>query len=384
MFLVKIALGLTVLYGTAAFSASAYADDSFDCNYGIDDGSLPEEGVAGCTRIIKKGGQSRENLSWAYANRCIHYRNLKSYDLALADCNKSLELNSRSLKAYTARGIIYRDKDLVDLSLADFNSAVELAPMAATAYANRGLAWRKKGNMRAALADTNKAVDLDSKGETNAYLGRGWVYVAVKEYRKALDDVNMYISNHSNDWRGYSARASLYEQEGKYGLSIQDLNKAIGLNYQNEDKLYLRRGQVYLAKKEHEKALDDFNTYISYHSGEGLGYVNRARLYEEEGKYDLSIEDKTKVIDLNPTSAEAYNSRAWSYFKWGKAGKGLLDIEMALELDPKSGDAWDTRAHIMEAMGRRQEAIADYKKALAFDPGLKESREGLQRLGVTP
>lgn len=384
MFLVKIALGLAALYLVAMPSTAARADDSFDCGYGIADGSLPDEGVAGCTRFMQRGGQSRESLSWAYGNRCIHYRNLKSYDLGLADCNKSLELDPRNPKAYTARGLIYQGKNLDDLALADFNRAVELAPMRATTYANRGIVWKHKGNIPAALADANKAIDMDSKRETNAYLVRGWIYLGAKEYRKALDDFNTYISNHLHDRRGYLGRVALYEEEKKYDLAIGDLSKAIDLDYQKADELYLQRARMHLAKKDSDKAIDDFTYYIAGHPEEKTGYQARASVYGQEGKYALAIRDYGKLIELFPADGEAYNGRAWDYFKSGEPAPGLPDADKALQYNPKDGDSWDTRAHILEALGRKQEAIADYKKALALNPNLEGSKKGLQRLGVAP
>jgi tetratricopeptide (TPR) repeat protein len=62
--------------------------------------------------------------------------------------------------------------------------------------------------------------------------------------------------------------------------------------------------------------------------------------------------------------------------------QGLADAERALELDPNYLPALETRAQIFEALGRREEAIADFRRALALDPKLKESAEGLERLGA--
>ncbi len=55
-----------------------------------------------------------------------------------------------------------------------------------------------------------------------------------------------------------------------------------------------------------------------------------------------------------------------------------------MELAPDNSYALGTRGQIYAALGRREEAIADLQKALSINPDLKESREALQGLGVTP
>jgi tetratricopeptide (TPR) repeat protein len=78
-------------------------------------------------------------------------------------------------------------------------------------------------------------------------------------------------------------------------------------------------------------------------------------------------------------------SVSWAgMMKWGKSDLGLPDAERAVELAPDNSYALGTRGQIYAALGRREEAIADLQKALSINPDLKESREALQGLGVTP
>ena len=103
-----------------------------------------------------------------------------------------------------------------------------------------------------------------------------------------------------------------------------------------------------------------------------------------KGKYDDAIACFDKAIALDPNVATAYNNRAWTYFKCGKSDLGLPDAQRAVERAPDNASFLDTRGQIYAALGRREEAIADLKKALSIDRDHKESREALQRLGVTP
>jgi predicted negative regulator of RcsB-dependent stress response len=61
------------------------------------------------------------------------------------------------------------------------------------------------------------------------------------------------------------------------------------------------------------------------------------------------------------------------------AGSGLFSLEIV----PDEARSLELRGNIFEVMNRKTEAIADYRKALSLDPHLKESAEGLKRLGAT-
>jgi tetratricopeptide (TPR) repeat protein len=89
------------------------------------------------------------------------------------------------------------------------------------------------------------------------------------------------------------------------------------------------------------------------------------------------------AIAFHPTPS-AFNNRAWSYFKTGKAAQGLPDAERSLQLRPDDAPTLGTRGLIYEALGRSEDAIADFRRALAIDPNMREGREALQRLGVSP
>lgn len=112
-------------------------------------------------------------------------------------------------------------------------------------------------------------------------------------------------------------------------------------------------------------------------------YRNRGSSYIDREQYDLAIADETKAIGLNAQDAFAYNLRAWGYLKSGDAKKALADVNVSLSLNPQLADALDTRGKTYEAMGMRNEAIDDYRKALAIDPKHTESKDSLDRLGVT-
>ena len=90
------------------------------------------------------------------------------------------------------------------------------------------------------------------------------------------------------------------------------------------------------------------------------------------------------AIEFDPAHPSAYNNRAWCYFKTGRAAQGLPDAERSLQLRPNDAPTLGTRGQIFEVLGRTEEAIADFRRALAVDPNMRDSKEGLKRLGASP
>ena len=66
-------------------------------------------------------------------------------------------------------------------------------------------------------------------------------------------------------------------------------------------------------KREHDRAIEDFNKAIQLNPDHALAYANRGVAYYYKGDYDCAIEDFNKVIQLNPDYALAYNNRGGAY-----------------------------------------------------------------------
>ena len=62
----------------------------------------------------------------------------------------------------------------------------------------------------------------------DALTGRGLAWLKKRDYDRALDDLNRAIDTAANI-ASYSARASVYEAEGKGDLALADLRKAAEL-----------------------------------------------------------------------------------------------------------------------------------------------------------
>jgi TonB family protein len=89
----------------------------------------------------------------------------KEYDLAIAEYNKAVELNSEDPSIYLNRGFAFLNRKNYDLAVADYDKAIELSPKESMIYFNRGDLHEKMGNPQKAIVDYQKAFELDATNE---------------------------------------------------------------------------------------------------------------------------------------------------------------------------------------------------------------------------
>ncbi len=180
--------------------------------------------------------------------------------------------------------------------------------------------------------------------------------------------------NASNRFVAYTNRGGAYADLRQYRRAIHDQDAALRLNPRNA-VAYHNRGLSYTKLKQYRRAIEDFNAALRLNPRFAGAYNNRGLTYEALGRRQEAIRDYRQALRLDSSLKESQD---------GLRRLGLPDANRALQLNPRYAYALDTRAHIYEALGRRQEAIRDHRQVLRLNPSLKESREGLRRLGATP
>ncbi len=158
-------------------------------------------------------------------NRCAAYIELRRFELALEDANKTIELYPYSPRGYLNRGVVYFKKGESNLALADLNKAIHLDSTLALAYYNRANVWMALSKLDQAFADYTKTIELDP-----------------------------------SYFRAYNNRALIYRRRERRYSALEDLNKAIDL-CEEYAPLYFNRGILYALLGVNTKALKDLNVF---------------------------------------------------------------------------------------------------------------------------
>ena len=73
-----------------------------------------------------------EDRAAGLANLCAGYVGLRQYELALAKCSESIELNSSNWRTWNNRAAAYLGKGMVEAALRDVQTGLQLSPQSGT------------------------------------------------------------------------------------------------------------------------------------------------------------------------------------------------------------------------------------------------------------
>jgi len=145
-------------------------------------------------------------------------------------------------------------------ALSDYNKSIEINPNYSDTYYNRGILKKVLKDYQGALDDYNKAIELDP--ESRAYRYRGGIKQILNDYQGALDDYTIDIEKFSNNWVGYNNRGQLKFELKDYQGALEDFNKSIKINPRIFRKSLLGRGDSKLKLDDFKGAIVDYNKVI--------------------------------------------------------------------------------------------------------------------------
>jgi serine/threonine protein kinase/tetratricopeptide (TPR) repeat protein len=162
-----------------------------------------DEAIADYTRAIERD----EKFVPGYLSRALAYLTKRpatgmDYDLAIADCNKVLEIEPGNWAAFNRRGLAYAGKKDYPRAIEDYNRAINLKRDVAEFYYNRAVAHH-------ALGDQQR--DKPDRGR--------------KEYLNAVEDYNEAI-NLKKDPAYYERRANVNDVLGERQKAQADREEA--------------------------------------------------------------------------------------------------------------------------------------------------------------
>ena len=147
---------------------------------------------------------------------------IKEYDRALVEYNKSLAILPIKTATLNNRGLAYHHSKRLEEAIADFTRAVELDPNYADALANRGAVYGSMNRIDQAMEDLNRALSIQPDN-SNALFNRGAAYFYLKQYDAALNDFNRSIELDGKRAECYRDRAVVYYLNRDYDKAWSDV-----------------------------------------------------------------------------------------------------------------------------------------------------------------
>jgi len=187
-----------------------------------------------CTGLIDTGQVSGRQLASVYTQRGFLEHDTKP-DSALRDYEAALKVQPDFVDALTGRAWIRMTRNDYDAAFDDLNKAIDLSPPAfsGVAYFYRGYAFLRVKNYPRALDDLNQAAK-HQPDNADIYLARGEAEQAQQDYDAALRDFDEFSKRAPKDARGLVWRGLVLETTGRTADALAAMDNALALDPGNE------------------------------------------------------------------------------------------------------------------------------------------------------
>jgi tetratricopeptide (TPR) repeat protein len=350
-----------------------------------------EQGLRPLTRVIDLGGDN-PRLAEAYRLRGVAYSGLYKPDKALADIEKSLQLDPDSHETYFAYAI-------ADLRKEDYAGAIDQltktiehykprkgseeevytqAPMLkASVYIEMGKKAPDEAARKAAYqASVNESQQLLSKfDEKSPFTAsqRAAILVTRGIGERMLGQMDRAIRTFSQALEANSALAEAYfrrgiclQQIGENKMAIADFRQAAAIDYE-DPRFNLWEGFVYAKLGDYYEAIRAYGDAVAASDRYTPAYVNRGLAYMMLGDYEKAVADFNDALRIEPTNGDYYYKRGVAYFQLAQLDKASESLASAIEFDPSHRDAYRYLADVMQKQGHADLAEQYRKKAAELE-----------------
>jgi len=280
-----------------------------------------------------------------YLERADYFNYQGSYDSALVDYSKVLELTSDDYsksRAINNRALIYGYQGDIELEIEEYSRALEIKKDA-TWYSNRGAAYEQLEQFDEALLDYNQMTLLEPD-ISEVWNTRGLFYHRQLDYKSAINDFNQSLKIDENEPYINYYISNLYYDIGEYKKAIKHSTKAINIfkssdvlrqNEKNElAEMLARRALTYTSMGEIKKAINDCNESIEIDSTNITTYYGLAYAYLRLDDYKSSFTTCDKAIN-NSERGEVffYMIKGVIYFRMNEIDSAYSLFYRALEIN---------------------------------------------------
>ena len=201
------------------------------------------------------------------------------------------------------------------------------------------------------------------------YLKSGTAHWQSGDIDAALADVNKALELNSNYVDALFLRAALRIRKGDTPGVLADYDKIIELvpSAPGVEVIYHNRSMMRLQSKDVDGALDDLNKAISINAKVAEIYNGRAIARLQKGDLDGALADYEKAIELKPSLTPSLYGRGYFRYQKKDFDGALSDFSRAIELKGDYATAYVTRGVVRGLKGDIHGAVADIRKGAEID-----------------
>ncbi len=191
--------------------------------------NLAQNDTAKALANIEKSLEINRANEMAYAMRAdIFRRHETDYHKAIADIDSLITFQPRNAGHFINRAYLKYVTDDYFGAMSDYDYAIGLEPNNTMAIYNRGQLSAEVGESRKAIADFSKVLKQEPDNFLALY-NRAQLYLITQQYRKAIADYDRILKKYPRFESGYMTRAEAKQRVGDLKGSERDMSTAIAI-----------------------------------------------------------------------------------------------------------------------------------------------------------
>lgn len=194
------------------------------------------------------------------------------------------------------------------------------------------------------------------------YRDRGAVYLQLKEWKKATNDLSKAISLEPNLPEVYNLRGTAYYKREKYRKAIRDFREVIA-RFPTSDTAYTNMGNCYFARERWEDAIDAYAKALTLASASPAARFGFANTLCKVNRYEEAVQHYAILINQHPNHWQFWHNMGLAYIESQDYTHGLLCMDYSVNLNSSNAEAWYLRGKCQYETAKYALACRDWAKA---------------------
>ena len=293
---------------------------------------------SGALSAYEKALQLKPNNIKALNNKGTALYRLRRYEQAVATHEKALELNPDSVEAWSGIGIAYLGWGKYEQATESFDQAQNIAPDNPQVWLEEALAIESGQGFAAAKEIYEEALrsydDIldDNRNKATNWMGRGYVLLKLRRPQDALKSYNRAVEIDSNLYEAWMGKGNASSSLGEPGPALEAFNRASEIRPKDYLVWYSRGILLAQAFKDHQEALDSFQTSIRLRNDFHPAWLDRGLAQAELGRYREALISINRAQDLQPNDPLVWANKGFVLEKLGKYSQAIEAYDRAIEM----------------------------------------------------
>jgi tetratricopeptide (TPR) repeat protein len=164
----------------------------------------------------------------------------------------------------------------------------------------------------------------------------------------------------------YDLRGSAHYKLGNYNKAIEDFNAYLSIDQKNAE-IYNKLGDVFFDKGEYQRAIDEYNKAIKV-KPLGHSFISRGVAYQNLSKYDQAALDYNKALRFSDYKVMALENLAILNKMTNNIEMAVKNFTDLIEHEPTNSNYYYDRALLYMKLDQYSKAINDFSSGIELKP----------------